>query len=102
MIYKFHFFLYRFAYKHILQEHQNLHYGLKPHICTTCGKKFAAKSNLIQHSRRHRIGGDSYIQCSNNSEQKEKRKAMSSITKAKKQIKISSMISYTCDLCTKK
>ncbi len=43
----------RFAYKHILQEHENLHYGLKPHVCMECGKRFAAKSNLIQHKRRH-------------------------------------------------
>jgi uncharacterized Zn-finger protein len=43
----------RFAYKHILQEHQNLHFGLKPHACLECGKRFAAKSNLIQHRRRH-------------------------------------------------
>jgi uncharacterized Zn-finger protein len=43
----------RFAYKHILQEHQNLHFGLKPHACTECDKRFAARSNLIQHKRRH-------------------------------------------------
>jgi uncharacterized Zn-finger protein len=48
-------FLKRFAYKHILQEHQNLHFGLKPHVCLFCDKKFAAKSNLIQHNRRHRL-----------------------------------------------
>jgi uncharacterized Zn-finger protein len=55
------FLLLRFAYKHILQEHQNLHYGLKPHTCITCGKKFAARSNLIQHSRRHNFVKDTTI-----------------------------------------
>lgn len=43
----------RFGYKHILQEHKNLHYGIKPYACPLCNKRFAAKSNLIQHRHRH-------------------------------------------------
>ena len=29
-------------------------------MCLTCGKKFAARSNLIQHSRRHSFAKDTY------------------------------------------
>ena len=44
----------RFGYKHILMEHQNLHFGNRPYACNMCDKKFAARSNLIQHRTVHK------------------------------------------------
>ena len=35
-------------------EHQNLHFGNRPYACTQCDKKFAARSNLIQHRMVHK------------------------------------------------
>ena len=35
-------------------EHQNLHFGNRPYACTQCDKKFAARSNLIQHRTVHK------------------------------------------------
>lgn len=85
----------RFAYKHILQEHQNLHYGLKPHACLSCEKKFAARSNLIQHSRRHRPGNNGFQECSSN-EQAEK------ASKKRKNDTFVREITFDRDLCPKK
>ena len=38
----------RFGYKHILMEHQNLHYGHRPYACTQCDKKFAARYDAVR------------------------------------------------------
>ena len=35
-------------------EHQNLHFGNRPYACNLCDKKFAARSNLIQHRTVHK------------------------------------------------
>lgn len=45
--------MYRFGYKNILLEHQNIHFGIKPYSCNLCDKRFAARSNLFQHRLLH-------------------------------------------------
>ncbi|CAL1540274.1 unnamed protein product, partial [Lymnaea stagnalis] len=36
-----------------LQSHMRSHLGIRPHICSTCGKAFVEKSHLIRHERIH-------------------------------------------------
>ena len=39
----------RFRDYKTLEQHMNVHAGIKPYICETCGKSFARKLNLDQH-----------------------------------------------------
>ena len=42
-----------------LQEHTNIHMGIKPIKCRFCGKGFSSKGNMLQHEKSH-TGGKKY------------------------------------------
>ena len=42
-----------------LQEHNNVHMGIKPVKCRFCGKGFSSKGNMLQHEKQH-TGGKKY------------------------------------------
>ena len=40
-----------FLYKNQIDDHMNIHYGLKPHKCKYCDQTFANVSNKLAHQR---------------------------------------------------
>jgi uncharacterized Zn-finger protein len=42
-----------FQTRYLLRLHRDRHLGLKPHLCTLCGKYFTSVSNLRKHQRTH-------------------------------------------------
>ncbi|XP_076271793.1 uncharacterized protein LOC143203501 [Rhynchophorus ferrugineus] len=43
----------RFSSKNLLDEHINMHLGVRPYICGTCGKDFASKYTFKAHEKTH-------------------------------------------------
>ncbi|KAF5299695.1 hypothetical protein FQA39_LY11490 [Lamprigera yunnana] len=43
----------KYSSRNLLEEHINIHTGLRPYICETCGKDFASKYTFKAHERTH-------------------------------------------------
>lgn len=54
----------KFNQKVNLQNHMNVHEGLKPFVCTLCSLAFRQRSHLLRHKALH--NGDRVYHCGNN------------------------------------
>ncbi|KAH1002209.1 hypothetical protein HUJ04_008320 [Dendroctonus ponderosae] len=45
----------KYSSKNLLEEHLNVHLGVRPHVCSTCGKDFASKYTFKAHEKTHEM-----------------------------------------------
>ncbi|KAK4873220.1 hypothetical protein RN001_015249 [Aquatica leii] len=45
----------KYSSRNLLDEHINVHTGLRPYICATCGKDFASKYTFKAHEKTHEV-----------------------------------------------
>ncbi|KAK5640574.1 hypothetical protein RI129_011385 [Pyrocoelia pectoralis] len=45
----------KYSSRNLLDEHMNVHTGVRPYICATCGKDFASKYTFKAHEKTHEV-----------------------------------------------